>query len=94
MELWTTGATACQKWTFTSAGNGHYTITNVSSGTVPDSVNCGIFGGTLTDLWSPLGNACEEWDVTPVGGHYTISNVGNGMVLGRRGVPARSSAHR
>jgi hypothetical protein len=80
-ELWTTGATGCQKWTFTRAGNGHYIITNVSSGTVLDSVNCGILDGTLTDLWTPLGNSCQEWDVTPAGGHYTISNVGNGMVL-------------
>ncbi len=81
MELWTTGATGCQKWTFTSAGNGHYIITNVTSGTVLDSVNCGILDGTLTDLWTSLGNTCQEWDVTPVGDHYTISNVGNGMVL-------------
>jgi len=58
-----------------------YTITNVNSGTVLDSVNCGIFDGTLTDLWSSLGNLCQEWDVTPVGSHYTISNAANGMVL-------------
>ena len=44
-------------------------------------MNCGIFDGTLTDLWSSLGNVCQEWDVTAVGSHYTISNVGNGMVL-------------
>jgi hypothetical protein len=41
-----------------------YTITSVSSGTVLDSVDCGIFDGTLTDLWSPLGNTCQEWDLT------------------------------
>ncbi|WP_222849724.1 RICIN domain-containing protein [Trebonia kvetii] len=66
--------------TRTSAGNGHYIIiiTNVSSGTVLDSVNCGIFDGTLTDLWASLGNACQEWDVSAIGSHYTISNVGNG----------------
>jgi hypothetical protein len=58
-----------------------YSTTNASSGTVLDSVNCGSFDGTLTDLWSPLGNNCQEWDVTQVGGHYTISNVANGMVL-------------
>jgi hypothetical protein len=80
IELNTAG-TACQQWTFTSAGNGHYVITNANSGTVLDSVNCGSFDGTLTDLWSPLGNNCQEWDVTPVGSHYTISNVANGMVL-------------
>ena len=80
IELNTAG-TACQQWTFTSAGNGHYVITNANSGTVLDSVNCGPFDGTLTDLWSPLGNNCQEWDVTPVGSHYTISNVANGMVL-------------
>ena len=72
---------ACQQWKFTSAGNGHFTITNVNSGTVLDSVNCGIFDGTLTDLWSSLGNQCQEWDVSAVGSHYTISNVANGMVL-------------
>ena len=44
-------------------------------------MNCGSFDGTLTDLWSPLGNNCQEWDVTQVGGRYTISNVANGMVL-------------
>jgi len=48
---------------------------------VLDSVNCGQFDGTRTDLWSSLGNLCQEWDVTPNGPHYTISNVANGMVL-------------
>jgi hypothetical protein len=56
-------------------------ITNVASGTVLDSVDCGTGDGTLTDLWSALGNLCQEWDVTVVGRHYTISNVANGMVL-------------
>jgi hypothetical protein len=32
----------------------------MSSGTVLDSVNCGILVGTLTDLWSSLGNTCQE----------------------------------
>ena len=73
--------TACQQWTFTSAGSGRYIMTNVSSGKVLDSVNCGTADGTLTDLWSSLGNLCQEWNVTPVGSHYTISNVANGMVL-------------
>ena len=71
----------CPQWTFSSAGNGHYIITNVNSSKVLDSVNCGTSNGTLTDLWSSLGNICQEWDVTAVGGHYTISNVANGMVL-------------
>ena len=35
-------APTCQQWTFTSAGNGHYTITNVASGTVLDSVTAGV----------------------------------------------------
>ena len=58
-----------------------YTITNVNSGQVLDSVNCGTADGTLTDLWSSLHNLCQEWNVTPAGSHYTISNVANGMVL-------------
>ena len=49
--------------------------------TLSVSANCGIFDGTLTDLWSPLGNLCQEWEVSAVGSHYTISNVANGMVL-------------
>ena len=53
----------------------------MNSGKVLDSVDCGAFDGTLTDLWSSLGNNCQEWDVTAVGSHYTISNVANGMVL-------------
>ena len=73
--------TSCQRWRFTSAGNGRYIITNVNSGQVLDSVNCGTADGTLTDLWSSLHNLCQEWNVTPAGSHYTISNVANGMVL-------------
>ena len=44
-------------------------------------MNCGSTDGTLTDLWSSLSNLCQEWNVTDNGGEYTISNVGNGMVL-------------
>jgi Ricin-type beta-trefoil lectin domain-like len=40
-------------------------ITNVSSGTVLDSANCEIFDGTRTDLWSALGNVCQQWDIKP-----------------------------
>jgi hypothetical protein len=46
-----------------------------------DSVNCGTTDGTGVDPWSSLGNLCQERDVSAVGSHYTISNVGNGMVL-------------
>ncbi|MGH3291034.1 MAG: RICIN domain-containing protein, partial [Trebonia sp.] len=81
IELSSASGTTCQQWTFTPAGSGHYTITNVASGTVLDSVDCGQFDGTLTDLWSSLGNLCQEWDVSANGPHYTISNVANGMVL-------------
>ena len=46
-----------------------------------DSVNCGTGNGALVDLWSALSNLCQEWNVTANGTGYTISNVGNGMVL-------------
>ena len=78
--LGTSGGT-CPQWTFRSAGSGHYVITNVNSGEVLDSVDCGEFDGTLTDLWSSLGNLCQEWDVTPAGSHYTVSGVNSGEVL-------------
>ena len=41
IELSSASGTSCQEWTFTSLGNGRYTITNVASGTVLDSVDCG-----------------------------------------------------
>ena len=81
IDTWTSLGNTCQRWAFTSLGNGRYTITNENSGKVLDSVNCGTTDGTLTDLWSSLSNLCQEWNVTANGGTYTISNVGNGMVL-------------
>jgi non-reducing end alpha-L-arabinofuranosidase len=81
ITLSSTASGTCAQWKFSSAGDGHYVITNVASGEVLDSVNCGTSDGTLTDLWSALGNLCQEWDVTPAGSHYTISNVANGMTL-------------
>jgi Alpha-L-arabinofuranosidase B, catalytic/Ricin-type beta-trefoil lectin domain-like len=71
----------CQEWEFSSAGSGHYTITNVGSGTVLDSVDCATGDGAALDLYSALGNICQEWDVTPAGGHYTVSGVNSGEVL-------------
>jgi hypothetical protein len=46
-------------------------------------VDCKASNGTGADLWSSLSNLCQEWNVTADGytGAYTISNVGNGMVL-------------
>nr|WP_221374163.1 family 43 glycosylhydrolase [Actinoplanes polyasparticus] len=61
--------------------DGSYRITNVNSGKVLDSVNCGAANGTALDLWSSLGNVCQEWSVTPVDGRYLIANRGNGLVL-------------
>jgi hypothetical protein len=81
VDTWAYLANTCQRWAFTSLGNGRYTITNENSGKVLDSVNCGNGNGTLTDLWSSLSNLCQEWNVTAYGSGYTISNVGNGMVL-------------
>jgi hypothetical protein len=71
----------CQEWKFSSAGNGHYTITNVGSGTVLDSVDCDTGDGAALDLYASLGNICQEWDLTPAGSHYTVSGVNSGDVL-------------
>ena len=78
--LGTLGGT-CPQWTFSSAGSGHYVITNVNSGEVLDSVR---LRGIRRHPHRPVVLARQpvpEWDVTAVGGHYTISNVANGMVL-------------
>ncbi|MFF4209347.1 RICIN domain-containing protein [Streptomyces sp. NPDC001796] len=58
-----------------------YRLTNPNSGKVLDAVNCGTANGTAVQLWSSLGNTCQEWDVTPAGSHYTIANVNSGMTL-------------
>ena len=57
-------------------------MTNVNSGTVLDAVNCGLADGTALDLWSSLGNKCQEWAVIPTGGgHYELVVENSGMVL-------------
>jgi hypothetical protein len=47
------------------AASGGYNITNVGSGTVLDSVDCDTGDGAALDLYAPLGNICQQWDVTP-----------------------------
>jgi hypothetical protein len=59
-----------------------YRLTNTNSGKVLDAVNCGTANGTSVDLWSSLGNTCQQWKFTGAGhGHYTITNVNSGTVL-------------
>jgi hypothetical protein len=73
-----------------------YRFTNVNSGKVLDAVNCGLADGTSVDLWSSLGNLCQEWEVIPTGGgHYELVVENSGMVLDDQncvttnGTPAR-----
>lgn len=59
-----------------------YRLTNVNSGKVLDAVNCGTANGTAIDLWSSLGNTCQQWKFAAAGnGHYTITNVNSGTKL-------------
>ncbi|MEY9962699.1 hypothetical protein ABIA33_000725 [Streptacidiphilus sp. MAP12-16] len=59
-----------------------YRLTNQNSGKVLDAVNCGTANGTRTDLWSSLGNTCQQWKFAGVGsGYYTITDVNSGTVL-------------
>lgn len=59
-----------------------YRLTNTNSGKVLDAVNCGTANGTSIDIWSSLGNACQQWKFAGAGnGHYTITNVNSGTVL-------------
>jgi hypothetical protein len=44
-------------------------------------VDCDTGDGAALDLYAPLGNICQEWDVTPAGSHYTLSGVNSGEVL-------------
>jgi hypothetical protein len=45
VDTWASLGNTCQRWAFTSLGNGRYTITNEYSGKVLDSVNCGHVSG-------------------------------------------------
>jgi hypothetical protein len=59
-----------------------YTLTNVNSGKVLDAVSCGTANGTPIDIWSSLGNTCQQWTFSSAGdGHYIITNVNSGTVL-------------
>jgi hypothetical protein len=59
-----------------------YRLTNQNSGAVLDAVNCGRTNGTRIDLWSSLGNTCQQWRFASAGsGYYTIANVNSGTVL-------------
>ncbi|MDI5961400.1 arabinofuranosidase catalytic domain-containing protein [Streptantibioticus silvisoli] len=59
-----------------------YRLTNANSGTLLDAVDCGSADGTPVDLWSSLGNTCQQWKFASAGnGHYTITNVNSGTVL-------------
>ena len=58
----------CQQWMFAKTSSGYYTIKNVNSGTLLDSVNCGTANGTALNLWADLSNVCQQWSVTPIVG--------------------------
>jgi hypothetical protein len=59
-----------------------YRLTNVHSGKVLDAVNCGTDNRTMVDLWTSLGNTCQQWKFDSVGsGKYTITNVNSSKVL-------------
>jgi non-reducing end alpha-L-arabinofuranosidase len=59
-----------------------YRLTNVNSATVVDAVNCGTANGTVIDLWTSLGNTCQQWKfASAANGSYTITNVNSGKVL-------------
>ncbi|RZS91716.1 ricin-type beta-trefoil lectin protein [Motilibacter rhizosphaerae] len=67
--------------TFPVAGT-KYRITNVNSGKVLDAVNCGTANGTRLDLWSSLGNTCQQWTFSASSeGTWTVTNVNSGKVL-------------
>ena len=67
--------------TFPATGTA-YRLTNTNSGKVLDALNCGTSNGTAVQLWSSLGNTCQQWKFSAAGnGHYTITNVNSGTVL-------------
>ncbi|MDJ1483791.1 family 43 glycosylhydrolase [Cytophagaceae bacterium YF14B1] len=60
----TASSLTCQKWIFTTTGNGSYQIrTAMSTGNVVDIINCGSANGTKLQLYSALNNDCQKFRV-------------------------------
>jgi alpha-L-fucosidase len=71
-----------QKWTFTSTGDGYYTIKGVGSGKLMEVANLSRADGGNVGIWGDASAPQQHWAVTPTGdGHYFLINRFSGLCL-------------
>jgi alpha-L-fucosidase len=74
---------ANQKWTFTSTGDGYYTIKGVGSGKLLEVAGLSRTDGGNVGIWADASAPQQHWAVTPTGdGHYFLINRYSGLCLG------------
>jgi alpha-L-fucosidase len=72
-----------QQWTFTSTGDGYYTIKGVSSGKLMEVADLSREDGGNVAIWSDDSVPQQHWAVTPTGdGDYYLTNRYSGLCLG------------
>ena len=71
-----------QRWTFTSTGDGYYTIQGVGSGKVLEVAGLSRVNGGNVGIWSDDGVPQQHWAVTPTGdGYFYLTNRLSGLAL-------------
>ena len=79
-RAWNGGAN--QKWTFTSTGDGYYTIRSADSGKLMEVAGVSRTDGGNVSLWQDANAPQQQWAVTPVAaGYYLLTNRLSGLAL-------------
>jgi alpha-L-fucosidase len=72
VQQWTWNGNACQKWTFSSTGDGYFKIRDQNSGKLLEVSGLSRDNGGKTGIWDDANVYQQHWAVTPVGGGYHI----------------------
>jgi alpha-L-fucosidase len=79
-RAWNGGAN--QKWTFTSTGDGYYTIRSADSGKLMEVAGVSRTDGGNVSLWQDANAPQQQWAVTPVAaGYHLLTNRLSGLAL-------------
>ena len=76
-----TGIT-CQRWDFTSLGNGEYRVNCATGGLSAEVINRANANGAKLDIYSYWGGDCQKWKVERASdGSYVMSSVNGNRVV-------------
>ncbi|SDL24624.1 glucosylceramidase [Glycomyces sambucus] len=92
IQQWADFGATNQRWRFTDAGGGHWTITSVFSGKVLAVPQSSTANGALVVQQTYTGAASQQWRVEASGGGYAIVNRHSGKVLDVQGVSQADGA--